>query len=294
MCSYFIHLFFCWCSKGLYYRYSNHLIFPFNLFPITATYFGEFSWLLSWFQNIFHFSFRESFANPACIILNEQPEIYFYTLWIWNYIIELSWASLLPLWSFIKLSVTTDFFTFIVSYNFNEIYLVSYLCNGITHSSSGHETVRFDKTEVHLKTWLWFYTIRFFQLINFVGFFSFFHFWCKILFSQLTVLVFLIPFWQLFLLLLHVSVTTCGLARDALSLLRERKDGYDIVISDVNMPDMDGFKLLEHVGLEMDLPVISKFFATTHGFLSRMPVFPWLNLVFPCFTWPCFCLFVYL
>ncbi|EEF47570.1 two-component sensor histidine kinase bacteria, putative [Ricinus communis] len=52
------------------------------------------------------------------------------------------------------------------------------------------------------------------------------------------------------------EVTTCGLARDALYLLRERKDGYDIVISDVNMPDMDGFKLLEHVGLEMDLPVI--------------------------------------
>ncbi|KAK7280914.1 hypothetical protein RIF29_08487 [Crotalaria pallida] len=52
------------------------------------------------------------------------------------------------------------------------------------------------------------------------------------------------------------EVTTCCLARNALNLLRERKDGYDIVISDVNMPDMDGFKLLEHVGLEMDLPVI--------------------------------------
>ncbi|XP_021893896.1 two-component response regulator ARR11 [Carica papaya] len=52
------------------------------------------------------------------------------------------------------------------------------------------------------------------------------------------------------------EVTTCCLAREALKLLRERKDGYDIVISDVNMPDMDGFKLLEHVGLEMDLPVI--------------------------------------
>ncbi|KAI4384172.1 hypothetical protein MLD38_002360 [Melastoma candidum] len=52
------------------------------------------------------------------------------------------------------------------------------------------------------------------------------------------------------------QVTTCNLAREALSLLRERKDGFDIVISDVNMPDMDGFKLLEHVGLEMDLPVI--------------------------------------
>ncbi|KAM7484130.1 hypothetical protein LguiA_000139 [Lonicera macranthoides] len=52
------------------------------------------------------------------------------------------------------------------------------------------------------------------------------------------------------------EVTTCGLATEALDLLRERKDGFDIVISDVNMPDMDGFKLLEHVGLEMDLPVI--------------------------------------
>ncbi|XP_047318947.1 two-component response regulator ORR26 isoform X2 [Impatiens glandulifera] len=52
------------------------------------------------------------------------------------------------------------------------------------------------------------------------------------------------------------EVTTCCLARDALDLLRERRDGFDIVISDVNMPDMNGFKLLEHVGLEMDLPVI--------------------------------------
>ncbi|KAF9611269.1 hypothetical protein IFM89_028693 [Coptis chinensis] len=29
-----------------------------------------------------------------------------------------------------------------------------------------------------------------------------------------------------------------------------------MLISDVHMPDKDGFKLLEHVGLEMDLPVI--------------------------------------
>ncbi|XP_020527764.1 two-component response regulator ORR21 isoform X2 [Amborella trichopoda] len=52
------------------------------------------------------------------------------------------------------------------------------------------------------------------------------------------------------------EVTTCNLAEDALKMLRERKDGFDIVISDVNMPDMDGFKLLELVGLEMDLPVL--------------------------------------
>ncbi|WZZ28927.1 hypothetical protein YC2023_012328 [Brassica napus] len=50
----------------------------------------------------------------------------------------------------------------------------------------------------------------------------------------------------------------------ALSLLRKNKHGFDIVISDVHMPDMDGFKLLEHVGLEMDLPVII-LKGVTHG-----------------------------
>ncbi|XP_068659014.1 two-component response regulator ARR2-like isoform X2 [Aristolochia californica] len=52
------------------------------------------------------------------------------------------------------------------------------------------------------------------------------------------------------------EVTTCSRAVVALSMLRERKGGFDLVLSDVYMPDMDGFKLLEHIGLEMDLPVI--------------------------------------
>ncbi|XP_061975714.1 two-component response regulator ARR2-like isoform X1 [Populus nigra] len=52
------------------------------------------------------------------------------------------------------------------------------------------------------------------------------------------------------------EVTKCNRAEIALSLLRENRNGYDIVISDVHMPDMDGFKLLELIGLEMDLPVI--------------------------------------
>ncbi|GMJ05440.1 response regulator 1 [Hibiscus trionum] len=52
------------------------------------------------------------------------------------------------------------------------------------------------------------------------------------------------------------EVTKCNRAETALAILRENKNGFDIVISDVHMPDMDGFKLLEHIGLEMDLPVI--------------------------------------
>ncbi|KAK3439617.1 hypothetical protein EUGRSUZ_C04050 [Eucalyptus grandis] len=50
--------------------------------------------------------------------------------------------------------------------------------------------------------------------------------------------------------------TTTSEATVALKMLRDKRNRFDLVISDVNMPDMDGFKLLELVGLEMDLPVI--------------------------------------
>ncbi|GAB4819223.1 hypothetical protein N2152v2_006269 [Parachlorella kessleri] len=56
------------------------------------------------------------------------------------------------------------------------------------------------------------------------------------------------------------EVTTCSNGAEALAMLRERNedgaDQFDLVLSDVYMPDMDGFKLLEHIGLELDLPVI--------------------------------------
>ncbi|KAJ8760467.1 hypothetical protein K2173_015134 [Erythroxylum novogranatense] len=52
------------------------------------------------------------------------------------------------------------------------------------------------------------------------------------------------------------AITSCSQATVALNLIRVRKECFDVVLSDVHMPDMDGFKLLECVGLEMDLPVI--------------------------------------
>ena len=88
------------------------------------------------------------------------------------------------------------------------------------------------------------------------------------------------------------AVTTCPNGLAALDKLRDRSDHFDLVLSDVYMPgvqphealpcklsaaeraakcataeqpnaclrchaDMDGFKLLEHIGLELGLPVIS-------------------------------------
>jgi len=59
--------------------------------------------------------------------------------------------------------------------------------------------------------------------------------------------------------LYFLLVASCRRAAKAPKLLKEDIDKFDPVISDVDMPDMDGFILLERVGLEMDLPIIGEF-----------------------------------
>eukprot|EP00249_Psilotum_nudum_P009774 c22147_g1_i1 orf=62-1636(-) len=54
----------------------------------------------------------------------------------------------------------------------------------------------------------------------------------------------------------NYRVTTCNRVAGALELLRDSSKSFDLVLSDVYMPDDDGFKLLEVIGLELDLPVI--------------------------------------
>ena len=55
------------------------------------------------------------------------------------------------------------------------------------------------------------------------------------------------------------EVSTQSNGKDALEDLKAKQgtpEQYDLVLSDVYMPDMDGFKLLENIGLELEVPVI--------------------------------------
>lgn len=56
-----------------------------------------------------------------------------------------------------------------------------------------------------------------------------------------------------------IAVTTVNQAKQALQILRENKNKFDLVISDVWMPEMNGFQLLQQLAHEMDLPVVSKY-----------------------------------
>lgn len=56
-----------------------------------------------------------------------------------------------------------------------------------------------------------------------------------------------------------MSATTT--AEEAIRLLNDEKQTFDIVITNVVRHDMDGFKILQVIGVGMDIPVVSKYFS---------------------------------
>ncbi|KAJ6873401.1 hypothetical protein NC651_032318 [Populus alba x Populus x berolinensis] len=52
------------------------------------------------------------------------------------------------------------------------------------------------------------------------------------------------------------TVTKCGRGKEALSMLREDKNRFDVLGNDLHMPEMDGIQLLKIIRSEMDLPVV--------------------------------------
>lgn len=53
-------------------------------------------------------------------------------------------------------------------------------------------------------------------------------------------------------------VTTCSTGTEALAMLQDRKGEFDVVLSDVGLPDMNGYELVRRVDSELQLPVIGK------------------------------------
>ncbi|KMZ60250.1 hypothetical protein ZOSMA_5G01150 [Zostera marina] len=52
------------------------------------------------------------------------------------------------------------------------------------------------------------------------------------------------------------NVTSCSEPKGALDLLFKKKTHFDLVLTDIGMPEIDGFMLLDRIRHELDLPVI--------------------------------------
>ncbi|KAE8699605.1 COBRA protein-7 precursor [Hibiscus syriacus] len=64
-------------------------------------------------------------------------------------------------------------------------------------------------------------------------------------------------------------LTKCQHGSDALALLREKNNRFDIVICDSHMRDIDGLKLIKTIVSEMDLPVVVISSDERHGVIMK-------------------------
>lgn len=63
--------------------------------------------------------------------------------------------------------------------------------------------------------------------------------------------------WNLTMSCIFLPVTTTQQASVALSMIREQKDHYELVMANINMPDIDILSFL-HVLFENEIPVVCK------------------------------------
>lgn len=59
--------------------------------------------------------------------------------------------------------------------------------------------------------------------------------------------------------MLDLSVMTAKHPKDALCALQIKGVSFDLVVTDVHMPDMSGFELQQKINNEFNLPVVCEF-----------------------------------
>lgn len=60
-------------------------------------------------------------------------------------------------------------------------------------------------------------------------------------------------------MMIGLSVVSIKDSLDALATLRSANGEFDLLITDLHMPGMNGLELQKHVKQEFNIPVISKF-----------------------------------
>lgn len=58
---------------------------------------------------------------------------------------------------------------------------------------------------------------------------------------------------------ISLTVVTATHATEAMRILREREDELDLILTEILLPDMDKYELLETMGEISSIPIVSKY-----------------------------------